>query len=901
MKALQLLLLAVGCTVITVVGSPQEMAAAADNVEHIRQAIVAQGANWKAAENWVTKLTPEEQRKLYGGMRKPINPSEATLLSLPQIDNLPPMFDWRDNNGSWVTPVRNQGFCGSCWDFSALAQVESWWNIHNQDPHLMVDLSEQFVLSCSDGSCDGWPVEEALDFIISIGGVPTEACFEYGADDAIPCNNACSDWADEAITIPGWGYVTLQENNVENIKNAVLRHPVSACYDIYEDFNYYTGGVYEHVWGNYLAGHCILIVGWNDEEQCWICKNSWGEDWGESGYFRIRWGNCEMGEYIPFIWDDMTSGPALAVSPDRIDLSMNIGESASQTLTITNTGSDVLEFSIVDYEVPVAFHPDTLMAWDNLSWWCGDPRIGGYGDYWLQYLDTPVLDLSNTTDPRLSFMGFWSIESAVNPTPPYDGWDGCNVWVSDDGGETFQVASPISPGYPCRRLWSFSHPDRGWDLGPNIGGWVGISIGWTPCEFDLSGFRSDGVVIRFAFASDKGMCTIDDPSLYGFFVDEIRVTDGSEILFVDHGDTFDTMSATGFGEYINTWLDISDGVGMLQPSGSAQSNLTIHTSDLGSRRYHGRVRVVSNDPTNPDVEIPVILEVLADADEDGIIDHNDNCPDLYNPGQEDGDEDGLGDICDNCPNDSNLDQSDADDDGDGDVCDPCTDSDGDGYGDPGYPANVCDEDNCPLVSNPDQSPAQRGDIDCNGETDVLDVLAAVNHTLAILPLVGRPFDRADCNADMSVDILDALGMINVILGLGECAPGFFSAGISQEVMRFCESLEQYLPADEFERFMVLVKAEVVIPAGYRLAQNYPNPFNPTTDIRYRIADNRDPAHITLKIYNTLGQEVKILVDEVKGPGYYTVTWDASDVASGIYFYRLTAGEFTVTKKMLLIR
>jgi hypothetical protein len=96
-----------------------------------------------------------------------------------------------------------------------------------------------------------------------------------------------------------------------------------------------------------------------------------------------------------------------------------------------------------------------------------------------------------------------------------------------------------------------------------------------------------------------------------------------------------------------------------------------------------------------------------------------------------------------------------------------------------------------------------------------------------------------------------------------------------------------------------------------LEQNYPNPFNPTTDIRYQIsAPSRDrdgigngryPIHATLKIYNVLGQEVTTLVDEAKEPGYYTVTWDASDMATGIYFYRLMAGEYAETRRMVLMK
>ena len=177
-------------------------------------------------------------------------------------------------------------------------------------------------------------------------------------------------------------------------------------------------------------------------------------------------------------------------------------------------------------------------------------------------------------------------------------------------------------------------------------------------------------------------------------------------------------------------------------------------------------------PTGTGKVIEVSIKEISpvDTDGDGIIDENDNCPLNSNPEQEDSDSDSIGNVCDNCPNASNPDQADADADGSGDVCDACTDTDGDDYGDPGYETNTCDEDNCPDVSNPEQAAVERGNIDCTGGIDVLDVLAVVNHILGTDPLAGAPFNRADCNTDASVDILDAVGMINVILGTGACEP-----------------------------------------------------------------------------------------------------------------------------------
>jgi flagellar hook assembly protein FlgD len=99
-----------------------------------------------------------------------------------------------------------------------------------------------------------------------------------------------------------------------------------------------------------------------------------------------------------------------------------------------------------------------------------------------------------------------------------------------------------------------------------------------------------------------------------------------------------------------------------------------------------------------------------------------------------------------------------------------------------------------------------------------------------------------------------------------------------------------------------------MPEAFALLQNHPNPFNAMTDIRYQIADGRSPVHTALKIYNVLGQEVRMLVDAYQDGGYYSITWDGRDdrgngVPSGVYLYRLSVdgGEWSEVREMVLIR
>ena len=89
-----------------------------------------------------------------------------------------------------------------------------------------------------------------------------------------------------------------------------------------------------------------------------------------------------------------------------------------------------------------------------------------------------------------------------------------------------------------------------------------------------------------------------------------------------------------------------------------------------------------------------------------------------------------------------------------------------------------------------------------------------------------------------------------------------------------------------------------VPIAFNLAQNYPDPFNPTTVIEYTIPKD---SHVTLKIYDVLGQEVKTLVNQDQRVGRYSVNFNGSRLASGVYFYRLVAGNHVITKKMLMIK
>ncbi len=126
----------------------------------------------------------------------------------------------------------------------------------------------------------------------------------------------------------------------------------------------------------------------------------------------------------------------------------------------------------------------------------------------------------------------------------------------------------------------------------------------------------------------------------------------------------------------------------------------------------------------------------------------------------------------------------------------------------------------------------------------------------------------------------------------------FVEGIAADSSLATVSFEYIDGLVEISPFVGVVDTASTIPRSFLLSQNYPNPFNPSTTIHFEIPAS---THVALKVYNILGQEAMTVVNERREPGVYNVVIDASDMASGVYFYRLVAGDFIQTKKMLLIK
>ena len=296
----------------------------------VRKAIDDTSANWTAGATSVSGLSWEEKKNLCGLRGFP----EVEEGAKTELRSYPSTFDWRNVGGTdWTTTIKDQGACGSCWAFGSLAAMEAQYNIEEADPSIDLDLAEQCLLSCSPGSCDGWYISSTMNWLRDKGTVG-EACFPYEAGDTIPCSNVCPDWRDRTWKIEDWSWVSP---SINDIKGYLLEAPLPTGMTVYEDFIYYDGGVYEHVWGQELGGHLVTLVGWDDTNSSWICKNSWGEDWGEDGWFWIKYGECDIEYDTTYLVDVYhVLAPTISIYTDKT--SYTTGDVMHLGLNVTNPG-----------------------------------------------------------------------------------------------------------------------------------------------------------------------------------------------------------------------------------------------------------------------------------------------------------------------------------------------------------------------------------------------------------------------------------------------------------------------------------------------------------------------------------------------------------------------------------
>lgn len=255
------------------------------NVELITAHNADPCATFNMSINKFTDLTADEFKEKYVG--KVNTESDFGCVSIETKNTTTiETFDWRNYNV--VNPVRNQGQCGSCWAFATTANAESVWAIHTGN---LYDMSEQYLVDCATGigyfnmGCKGGNMDSAFKYMIQ-----NKQCneSEYPYTSGVTETKSKCHTCDEFTQFTSC-YDVLPNNQLE-LKEAVLKNPVVIGIeaDTYY-FQSYSSGILTSPLCGTTIDHAVEIVGFGVENdtQYWTVRNSWGEDWGENGYFRI--------------------------------------------------------------------------------------------------------------------------------------------------------------------------------------------------------------------------------------------------------------------------------------------------------------------------------------------------------------------------------------------------------------------------------------------------------------------------------------------------------------------------------------------------------------------------------------------------------------------------------------
>lgn len=251
-------------------------------LDAIQKEITAEGYSFSVGK---TSLPRDAVRRLCGlkipeGWEKKTSFLETELKSL-QAAALPSTYDLKKLG--FMTSIKNQGDCGSCWAFATTGMFES---VIKKTFSVTENLSEQQLISCNNYGycCDGgWLIPE-----IYTEGAVKETSFPY-KQSCISCKTGCKRYyqATGSKFLSAYGIPS-----VTAIKNALYKYgavAASVCVD--DRFQYYKSGVFNGT-AKGDVNHAIIITGWDDTRQAWHIKNSWGSDWGESGYMWIAY-NCQ--------------------------------------------------------------------------------------------------------------------------------------------------------------------------------------------------------------------------------------------------------------------------------------------------------------------------------------------------------------------------------------------------------------------------------------------------------------------------------------------------------------------------------------------------------------------------------------------------------------------------------
>jgi C1A family cysteine protease len=268
----------------------------ADNMAYI-DAHNAKGLSWTLAMNEFTDLSWEEFSSTHLGFIPEVTEPTEDVSSVGDVD-APSSIDWTSRGA--VTPVKNQGGCGSCWTFSATGAVEGAVQIKTGR---LNSVSEQQILDCNANGfgCNGGSMNSGFEYVAKHGGICSESAYPYKG-----AKGRCSDGSCSSVSrISSYQFPGRVDDNT--LMSLVAQQPISVGVEASRTFQSYSSGVVTSGCGS-STNHAVLITGYGTFNGIpyWNVKNSWGTWWGDNGYIKIGrglqspYGMCGINTYTVY-------------------------------------------------------------------------------------------------------------------------------------------------------------------------------------------------------------------------------------------------------------------------------------------------------------------------------------------------------------------------------------------------------------------------------------------------------------------------------------------------------------------------------------------------------------------------------------------------------------------------